>query len=87
MGKVVLGPVPVPRGGTAYLFPDKPITAASLEVFDPVGEIVARVTFSGSGQPVWNTGNIAPGIYIAIIKVTYMDGTSGKTLQKIVVSR
>jgi len=87
MGMVVLGPVPVPRGGNAYIFPDKPITACTLDIFDLVGEIEAHVPFSGTGQPVWNTGNIAPGIYIAIIKVNYVDGTTGTTTQKIVVSR
>jgi hypothetical protein len=87
MGKVVLGPVPVPHGGNAYIFPDKPITACTLEIFDLVGEIEAHVPFIGTGQPVWNTGNIAPGIYIAVIKVNYVDGTTGTTTQKIVVSR
>jgi hypothetical protein len=52
-----------------------------------VGEIEAHINFNGSGQPVWTTGNIAPGIYIAVIKVNYVDGTNGTTTQKIVVSR
>jgi hypothetical protein len=58
-----------------------------LDIFDLIGEIEAHVTYNGSGQPVWNTGNIAPGIYIAVIKVNYDDGTNGTTTQKIVVSR
>jgi hypothetical protein len=87
IGKVVLGPVPIPRGGNVYLFPDKPINAATLEIFDLIGEIEARVTYIGSDQLVWNTGNIAPGVYMAIIKVDYTDGTTGTTTQKIVVSR
>jgi hypothetical protein len=87
MGKVVLGPVPAPRGGNVYIFPDKPINDCTLEIFDLVGEIEARAIFNGSAQPVWNTGSIAPGIYIAIIKVNYADGTNGTTMQKIVISR
>jgi hypothetical protein len=87
LGHPVLGPVPVPRGGTCFIFPDKPINACTLEVFDLVGEIEVRVVYNGSGQPLWNTGAIAPGIYIAIIKVNYTDGTSGTTTQKIVVAR
>jgi hypothetical protein len=87
MGHPVLGPVPVPRGGTCYIFPDKPITACNLDIFDLVGEIEAHVAYSGSGEPVWNTGNIAPGIYVAVIKTNYVDGTTGTTTQKIVISR
>jgi len=87
MGKVVLGPVPVPRNGMAYIFPDKPIMACVLNVYDLVGEITATATFSGTSEPVWNTGNISPGVYIAIIQVTYMDGSQGTTKQKIVVAR
>jgi len=87
MGHPVLGPVPVSRGRNCYLFPDKPINACTLDVFDLVGEIEAKVTFNGSGQPVWNVGSIAPGIYIAVIKVNYTDGISGTTTQKIVISR
>ena len=34
-----------------------------------------------------NVGIIAPGIYIAVIKVNYTDGTSGTTTQKIVIAR
>jgi len=86
-GTVVLGPVPIPRGGNVYLFPDKPINSATLEIFDLVGEIEARVSYVGADQLIWNTGNIAPGIYMAIIKVNYTDGTSGNTTQKIVISR
>ena len=82
-----MGPVPIPRGGNGYIFPDKPINKCTLEIFDLVGEIEARVIYNGSGQPVWNTGNIAPGMYIAIIKVFYVDGTNGTNMQKIVVSR
>jgi hypothetical protein len=84
---VVLGPVPVPRGGNVYLFPNKPINSATLEIFDLIGEIEARVTYTGSDQLVWNTGNIAPGIYMAVIKTDYADGTTGTTVQKIVVDR
>jgi hypothetical protein len=87
LGKVVLGPVPVARGGIAYIFPDKPISACTLEVYDLVAEIAATATFNGSSQPVWNVGNLSPGVYIAIIKVTYLDGSTGTTHQKMVVSR
>jgi hypothetical protein len=87
MGIVVIGPVPVPRGGNVYLFPDKPIDACTLEIYDLVGEVVARTNYSGSAQPVWNVGIIAPGIYIAVIKVNYTDGTSRTTTQKIVIAR
>jgi len=87
LGKTVLGPVPLPRGGNLCLFPDKPVSGSQWDVFDMVAESIASVSFSGSAQACWNTAGVPPGIYIARVKLTYSDGTSGTIWQKILVTR
>jgi len=87
MGKAVLGPVPVPKGGNLCLFPDKPTSAVQWDVFDMYGEVIAHLNITEAGQPCWSTNGVSPGIYIVRLKLTYSDGTAGTTWQKVVVAR
>jgi hypothetical protein len=85
MGKPVLCPVPVPRNGNLCLFPDKPYQTSHWDVYDWVGVSIASLNFGG-GNACWNVQGVPPGIYIVRIKMTYLDGSSSTTWQKIVVS-
>jgi hypothetical protein len=79
--------VPVPSGGTIALFPDKPILSCQVDLYDWLGESITHWSASGPYQPSWNVGGLAPGIYIARIKLILLDGSQETTLQKIVVAR
>ena len=87
MGKVVLGPVPVPHGGNLCLFPDKPTTETVWDVYNLSGEFVKHLDILGVTQPCWTTTNVPPGIYVIRMKLTYADGTAGTSWQKVVLAR
>jgi hypothetical protein len=87
MGKAVVGPVPVSRGGNICLYPEKPIAGSQWDVFDLVGESIASMNIGAGAQPCWNTTSVPPGIYIIRLKLSYSDGTAGTTWQKVLVTR
>jgi hypothetical protein len=43
------------------------------------------LSFGGSGNQCWNTNGAASGIYVVLIKLTYLDGTAANVTQKVVV--
>jgi hypothetical protein len=87
MGKAVLGPVPIKRNGYLCLYPEKPLVSSAWDVYNLVGQSIARVDFGAEGRSCWNTAGIPPGIYIVKLKLNYMDGTTGTTWQKVLVSK
>jgi hypothetical protein len=87
LGGTVLAPVPVSRGNSIFLFPDKPITGSQWDVFNLLGESIASLTFSSPTGNSWNTQGVAPGVYSLRLKLNYSDGTEGTVWKKIVVSR
>jgi hypothetical protein len=87
MGKAVLGPVPVPRNGNLCLYPDKPLVSSQWDVYNFVGESVAHTAFGSETRPCWNTSGISPGLYSVRLKLAYLDGTTGTTWQKVLVSK
>jgi hypothetical protein len=87
LGRAVLGPVPVPRGGNLCLFPDKPINSTVWDVYNLKGEFVAHLEINSTSQPCWTTVGVPPGLYLVRLNLTYSDGTTGTVWQKVVLAR
>jgi hypothetical protein len=83
-GKVMLAPVPVMSGQSLCLYNVTGVASANWQVVNLMGERAANLIF-GLGSECWNTQGVAPGIYIVMIKLTYMDGTKANVTQKVVV--
>jgi hypothetical protein len=84
-GNVILAPVPVKSGDPLCLYNAGNVASADWQVVNLMGERVTELSFGGSGSQCWNTTGTAPGIYIVLVKVTYLDGTTSNLTQKVVV--
>jgi hypothetical protein len=84
-GHPVMGPVPARAGGIVTLHFDAAPASSGADIYNLAGTKVASLAFGGDPNPGWNTGHIAPGLYLAVINVTYADGSKKTTTQKIVL--
>ncbi len=85
-GQAILAPVPVSKGGTICLYPDKPIQSSQWDVFNFVRESKATLTFSSGLNDCWNTTGTAAGVYLVRVKMVYADGTKATIWKKIVIT-
>jgi photosystem II stability/assembly factor-like uncharacterized protein len=85
LGQAVLAPVPVSKGGSICLYPDKPIQSSQWDVFNFVGQSQASLSFSTAFNNCWNTTGVGAGVYLARVKLVYADGTLKTLWQKIVI--
>jgi hypothetical protein len=51
-----------------------------------MGEVIANVTFTGTGSHCWSTQGTAPGLYIVDVDLTYPDGSTAYTRKKILIT-
>ena len=86
LGKAVLAPVPVSKGGTICLYPDRPIQSSQWDVFNFVGESQASLSFSTAFNNCWNTTGMGAGVYMVRVKLAYADGTHATLWKKIVIT-
>ncbi len=84
----IIGPNPVPKGGSLCLYPDKPILGGQWDLFNFVGENLGGIALTGSATNCMNLGSlgIAPGLYLARLDLRYADGTTQITWKKVVVT-
>jgi hypothetical protein len=83
--KIILAPVPVRSGEPLCLYNSGDIVSAGWQVYNVMGERIADESFSGSGNPCWDSTQTAPGIYIVEIKLNYPDGTMAVVRRKIII--
>ncbi len=85
-GQPILAPVPVPKGGTICLYPDRPIQSSQWDVFNFIGESQASISFSSGLNDCWNTAGTAAGVYLVRVKLDYADNTKATIWKKIVIT-
>jgi xanthomonalisin len=86
LGRAVLAPVPVSKGGTICLYPDRPIQSSQWDVFNFVGESQASLSFSTAFNNCWNTAGMGAGVYMVRVKLVYADSTDATLWKKIVIT-
>jgi hypothetical protein len=86
-GKPVLGPVPLKSGDPLCLYFDAAPDSSSCQLYNIAGEMVANADFGGRPSPCLPTRRLAPGVYVARIKVQYKAGASRTQFQKIYLVR
>jgi subtilase family serine protease len=86
LGQAVLAPVPVSKGDTICLYPDRPIQSSQWDVFNFVGESQASLSFSTAFNNCWNTTGMGAGVYMVRVKMVYADGTNTTLWKKIVIT-
>jgi hypothetical protein len=69
------------------LYFDKLPSSGSCELYNLLGERVAAVDFHHQNALLLKTDSLAPGIYLARIKVNYSDGSSKQLIQKVAIIR
>jgi len=69
------------------MFPDKPTNETVLDVYDLNGNFVIHLDIAGQNKLCWSTAGVPPGLYSVRMKLSYSDGSSGTTWQKVVLAR
>ncbi len=85
-GQPILAPVPVTKGGTICLYPDRTIQSSQWDIFNFMGESQASLAFSTGLNDCWNTAGAAAGVYMVRVKLDYADGTKATIWKKIVIT-
>jgi hypothetical protein len=84
MDKAVLAPVPVRQGGILRVYFDALPGKTEILLFDVEGQIISQLSFAGLDNTI-STEKFAPGIYLAVINITYADNSRRKIIQKAVI--
>ena len=87
LGKVVLAPMPLRTGDNLCLYPEKPLASSHWEIFNLMGESIAKLSFDTGYSDCWPTQGVAPGIYLVRMKLTYADGHTETVSKRIVIRR
>jgi len=85
LGKAVLAPVPAKAGQPLRLYFEQPPVSGCCRIYNLGGEKVAEMNFENQPNPCIATQQLAPGIYLARIKVQYQDGSSKILIQKVAI--
>ena len=85
LGKSVVGPVPANKNTPICLFFDRQPDNVTWEVFNIRGERIASMDYTTEIDQCWSHPGVAPGLYLAKIRVLNKDGTVEERTQQIIL--
>ena len=79
--------MPLRTGDNLCLYPEKPLASSHWEIFNLMGESIAKLSFDTGNSDCWSTAGVAPGVYLVRMKLVYADGHIETVRKRIVIRR